>query len=92
MKVNNYRDNKVDDEAGRSSPDLRLSARGEGQKEEENVLETFAFEDIPTKMIMVDQKAAEDAHMIVYHSGNLLINNHHLYYYRGLICPTQTDH
>ena len=76
MKVNNYREIKLDDDAGRSSPDLKLSARGEGQKEEENVLETFAIEEIPTKMILVDQKAAEDAQMIVYHSGNLLINKH----------------
>jgi len=61
MKVSNYRDSKPDDEASRSSPELRGG--------DENILENFALEEIPTKMILVDQRATEDTHMIVYHNG-----------------------
>jgi hypothetical protein len=61
MKVGNYRESKPDDEASRSSPELRGG--------DDNILENFAIEEIPTKMILVDQRASEDTHMIVYHHG-----------------------
>lgn len=60
MRVGNYRENKPEGDE-RSSPELRGG--------DENILENFAIEEIPTKMILVDQRASEDTHMIVYHHG-----------------------
>lgn len=33
-------------------------------------LDNFSLEDLPMKAILVDPKATEDTHLIVYHSGN----------------------
>lgn len=74
MRVSNYREPKTEDstivEQNKSTIDLKLAATGEHLKDEslEN-LDNFALEDIPTKMILVDQKYTENTHLIVYHNG-----------------------
>lgn len=72
MRVSNYREPKTEDstiaDQTKSTADLKVS--GEPSKDEGiESLENFTLEDVPTKMIMLDQKQAEDTHLIVYHSG-----------------------
>ena len=78
MRLSNYREPVIDGQPSdthRSGADTKGSARGEAPKVDEspdvNSLENFQLEDIPTKMILVEQKTSEETHMIVYHSGIL---------------------
>ena len=34
--------------------------------------DNFMLEDIPTKIILVEQKTSEETHMIVYHNGKCI--------------------
>ena len=99
MKLNNYREPAGDGQPSdthRSNVDNKGSARGEPPKVEEspdvNSLENFQLEDIPSKMILVEQKTSEETHMIVYHSGNLLYIITLITYYRGPVQPPQTHY
>lgn len=86
MRLSNYREAKPEESvqpAGSteqlrtSSQDLKVlpSARGEPPKEDSidsNTLENFALEEIPPKIIIIDQKSSDDTHLIAYHSGNFI--------------------
>jgi hypothetical protein len=83
MRLNNYREltHELTGETNRSGAapvDNKGSGRGEPPKpaapvEPENNdpsnLDNFALEDIPARMILVDQKVSEETHMVVYHHG-----------------------
>lgn len=49
----------------------------------------FALEDVPAKMILVDQNTNEGENLIVYHSGTYFKFK---VFYRGPICCTKVDH
>lgn len=70
MRLNNFREPRPDDYQS-SSPDVFRSARAhtgaEGELISDIPLENFQLEDIPSKMILVDQKVSEDTHLVIYH-------------------------
>ena len=83
MRLNNYREpvNEGSGETHRSGAapvDNKGSARGEPPKpaapaepenSDPNNLDNFTLEDIPSRMILIDQKVSEETHMVVYHHG-----------------------
>jgi hypothetical protein len=84
MRLNNYREPIVENNlvetqrSGAHPPDQKGSARGEHPPKvveevspDVNSLENFLIEDIPTKMILIDQRTSEETHMVVYHNGKL---------------------
>lgn len=82
MRLNNYREPRAEDSSftdpNRSAQDIKQlgSARGgdisinEGH-DASALLENFQLEDIPPKMILIDQKISEETHLIAYHNGKL---------------------
>jgi hypothetical protein len=71
MKISNYREPKPEDNSPdpvRSASDFKTGAARESALSELDAgLENFQLEDIPTKMILIDQKVSEDTHLIAYH-------------------------
>ena len=98
MRLNNYREpvgeNLVETQRS-GAAEQKGSARGEPPKVMEEVNpdggDNFMLEDIPTKMILVEQKTSEETHMVVYHNGKCMpcVTPP---YYRGLISPAQSHH
>lgn len=95
LRLLNFREPKLDESSfiNQSQENIASkSARGDqpGDNQESTAsLENFNLEDLPTKMILVDQKSAEDTHLISYHAGNycfLFIR------YRGAIPGEKTHH
>lgn len=52
--------------------------------------DNFMLEDIPTKMILVEQKTSEETHMVVYHNGKCF--NDVKPYFRGFVSLAQGDY
>ena len=75
LRLLNFREAKLDESSfiNQSQENIASkSARGDqpGDNQESTAsLENFSLEDLPTKMIIVDQKIAEDIHLIAYHAG-----------------------
>lgn len=101
MRLNNYREPKPEDSSftdpNRSNQDIKQlgSARaGDLSINEGNdtsaLLENFQLEEIPPKMILIDQKVSEETHLIAYHSGKIKLL--HISYFRGSVQPSQTYH
>ena len=100
MRLTNHREPKVDD--GSASPDpVRSTSEikfprgdqlGHDIPESVNSLENFVLEDIPAKIILIDQRQSEDTHVIAYHSGKTNNLSYLTVTNRGPIQPSQTDY
>lgn len=74
MKISNFREAKPEEASPdpvRSASEIRSNARESVMSEhhEGASLENFQLEEIPTKMILVEQRHSEDTHVIAIHSG-----------------------
>lgn len=93
LRLLNFREPKLDESSfiNQSQENIASkSARGDqpGDNQESTAsLENFNLEDLPTKMILVDQKSAEDTHLISYHAGKINLFSFH---YRGPIPGEKT--
>ena len=78
LRLLNFREPKLDESSfiNQSQENIASkSARGDqpGDNQESTAsLENFSLEDLPSKMIIVDQKTAEDTHLIAYHAGKTI--------------------
>jgi len=99
LRVNNFREPRGLDESSfinqsqENIKDSKTSARGEGDNHESSAsLENFTLEDLPVKMLLVDQKSTDETHIIAYHSGKLPTLTYLIQYFRGPIPASQSDY
>ena len=94
MRLTNHREPKLDDgsaspDPARSTSEMKSFPRGDqlghDVPESVNSLENFLLEEIPAKIILIDQRQSEDTHLIAYHSGKTHFPKYLTVFYRGPI-------